>query len=108
MSQDYFKELAKKTQSSPSRALDQRILEHAARSLPPKPQSIHWLRWLVLGGVPTATAFIVWLQVSSVTLPKGMLAESPEMLRHVDDIELLVEAADWTEEEWRLMETGES
>ncbi len=106
MSQDFFKTLATKTQQTPSRALDQRILNRAAGVLakPARP----WAKWLLATSVPVAAALVIWLQVTPGQLPAAMLAESPEMLRHMDEIELWAEVSDLSEEELRYLETGES
>lgn len=106
MSQDFFKTMATKTQQSPSRALDQRILNRAADVLvkPARP----WAKWLLATSVPVAAALVVWLQVTPTQLPAAMLAESPEMIRHMDEIELWAEVSDLSEEELRYLETGES
>lgn len=106
MSQDFFKEMAKKTQHTPTRALDQHILGHAARVLSPK--SHPWKKWVVVTGSSVAAALMIWMQVENTKFPTAMLAESPEMLKHLDEVELWAESADWTEAEWRYLETGES
>jgi hypothetical protein len=106
MSRDFFQSIAAKTQQSPSRGTDQRILNHAASVLmrPARP----WGKWALATSVPIAAALVVWLQVSSPVLPPAMLAESPEMLQHLDEIELLSELSDLSDEELRYLETGES
>jgi hypothetical protein len=53
-------------------------------------------------------AIIFWFQFHSANLPSAMMAESPEMLKQMDELEMLVEASEWTDAEWKYIETGES
>ena len=106
MKPDFFQVLKPKTSHTPSRALDQIILRQAASELAPV-KSQNNKRW-AFALVPVAAALVIWLQLRPATLPTAMIAESPERLRHMDEVELWVEVADLSEEEWRYVATGET
>jgi hypothetical protein len=106
MNQNFFKLLAKKTARTPSRGFDQRVLQHAELVL--RKTSSPWKKWALLG-TPIAAALVIWIQLgSNPVLPHAMLAESPEMIRDLDDIELWSDVADLSEAELRYLETGKS
>jgi hypothetical protein len=106
MKDDFFLLIRKKTTRSPSRALDQVILGKAAKRL--SPAKTHKLGWTIAALSSSALAIIFWFQFHSANLPSAMMAESPEMLKQMDELEMLVEASEWTDAEWKYIETGES
>lgn len=53
-------------------------------------------------------ALVIWLQVSENKKSNAMLSESPEMLKVMDDVELLVEVSKYSDEEWKIVMNGDS
>ncbi len=106
MSQDFFKSLAKKTEHRPSRGTDQRILQRAEKVL--VKSSRPWGKWIIAVGTPVAVVLMIWIQPGTPRLPQAMLAESPELIRNFEDIELWSEISDLSEAELRYLETGKS
>lgn len=107
MQSDFFRSLKDKTSHVPSRALDQAILAQARRRLLPSPRlPARWRTALV--PITALALLVVWFQLAPAVLPGGMLAESPEMLKHMEEVELWVEVADLSEEEWHLVATGDT
>ena len=104
MRNDFFKILKEKTTMTPSRARDSLILKSAAGKLSEK--SSPWL--LAFGYGVAALSFIVWIQTSQISSSNAILAESPEMLLMMDDVEILVEVSQYSEEDWNIVMNGES
>lgn len=107
MKNDFFNILKEKTTKAPSKKLDSVILEMGAAKLESKStRSIPWF-WAISSGA-VALSFFVWMQTSELNNSKQMLAESPEMLTIMDDVELLVEVSQYSEEDWDIVMNGES
>ena len=108
MKPNFFQMLKDKMTASPSRQVDQFILKRASDEFEHHRRSkIPW--WLFLTGTSVAAlGLVVWLQVSENNTSNAMLAESPEMLKEMDDVELLVEVSQFSDEEWSSVMNGES
>lgn len=107
MKNDFFKVLKEKTTKVPSNKLDSVILEMGAAKLEAKStRAMPWF-WALGSGV-VAMSFFIWMQTSELNHSGQMLAESPEMLMIMDDVELLVEVSQYSEEDWNIVMNGES
>jgi hypothetical protein len=105
MQPDFFKTIGKKLSREPSEALDHLVLTQAKFSLPKKRSN--YRTWMFSTATLAASLF-VWFQVSQTQLDKNLLKESIELIAHHDEVEMWVEAADWSEEDWAYLERGES
>lgn len=108
MKPDFFEALKDKLMKSPTRKVDQFILKKASDHFELQQRStIPW--WTIFTGTTVAViALVVWLQVSENKKSNAMLAESPEMLKVMDDVELLVEVSKYSDEEWKIVMNGDS
>lgn len=105
---NFFEILKDKMTKSPSRDIDQYILKKASDHFETQHRSIIPWRSIFVGTTLATLSLVLWLQISEPKISKAMMAESPEMLKEMDDIELLVEASQLNEEEWKIVMNGES
>lgn len=105
MKPDFFKELAKKTQKEPAKNIDHLILTQARHHLPKV--SVNYRPW-ILSAASLAASFVIWLQFNAHQIERELANESLELIAHHDEIELWVEAADWSDEDWKYLENGEA
>ncbi len=108
MKPNFFELLKEKLLMTPPRKVDQFILKRASDQFERQRRSaVPW--WSIIGGTSVlALGLVVWLQVSENKTSNAMLAESPEMLQEMDDVELLVEVSQYSDEEWNIVMNGES
>ncbi len=84
---------------TPSASLDEAILARARKEL--NPQMSFWSKWILpAGGLVAASLLVFWLSIPSKIRPE--IVEAPELLEHYDEIELMVETSQWTEDDWAL------
>ncbi len=112
MKPNFFHALKEKMTKEPSRKVDQFILKRASDHFEQKYKShVPW--WSIFAGTTVAAlGLVLWLQVSENTTSNSkasaMLTESPELLKEMDDVELLVEVSQYSDEEWNIVMNGES
>ncbi len=92
--------LKEKLIKNPSTELDEKILR-AARTELKGSDKMNWRMPLI--GALAASVFTIWLMNQTMTISqitKMELSEPTEMIMQYEDIELMVESSEWTEEEW--------
>ncbi len=89
------------TSVSPSSSLDQAILNRAEQTLKPKVSSLK--AWLPVSVLVAASFVIVYLSVEMKTQKTELVLSEPiELIQEYDEIELMVEASQWTDEDWKV------
>lgn len=105
MKPDFFKELAKKTEKEPAKNIDHLILTQAKHHMPKPTKS--YRSWII-SSVSVAATLVIWFQYNAHQIERELVNESHELIAHHEEIELWVEASEWSEEDWNYLERGES
>lgn len=106
MKHNLFEILKEKMMKAPSHKIDQFILKKASDKLEPFQKSKTQWRSIFAGTAFVALVLVVWLQVTQT--PTIMLTESPELLQEIDDVEMLVEFSQFSDDEWSAVLNGDS
>lgn len=103
----FYQWMKQNLSTSPSQTIDENILNMASKKLASAEQSSAPSRWLKPG---LTLAFGVALVVVVNTarqrnkLEKLIITESPEMMLHYENIELMADAGALSEEDWKKIE----
>jgi len=103
----FYRWMKQNLSTPPSQAVDQNILNMASKKLGSAKQSSILSRWLK-PSLTLAFGVALVLVVNSTRqrneLGKLIITESPEMVLHYKDIELMSEAGALSEEDWKKIE----
>ncbi len=99
---NFFHWLKKQTLSSPPKTIDQSILEFAkTNNVANKP--FYFSKYLILSSALAASIVLLFTTSNLNKINQPPLSESPELLAYYDQIELMNQASQLTDNEWDMI-----
>jgi protein-tyrosine-phosphatase len=95
----FFHWLKKETLASPSNKIDQNILE-LARAQNATNNPFHFSKYLLATSAIAASLIVLFTSSHLNKINQHPLSESPELLQYYDQVELMNQASELSDQEW--------